>query len=451
MIDHPQRAALHNEIHARPPEPMTAPLVISHVVMLTNADERAASREHLSSLLRDNHLPALDAQVSHSRHTLGGVRVRLERHTEFVSWTFMRPLDAGVQPDANVTARAALPASWIDALPGQRLVAMHLWASPQDADDESGEKADDVAAREALVRRMLRDETLIGSSVGDGQSQAYTDFAIHPDGFSRLLLFVGNTSPRGLGRLIQRLLEIETYRMAALMGFPAALQVSGELTHAERDLSELATAIRAAQRHDEPQLLDRLTHLAGQIESQYAALHSRFSASAAYFSLVDKRISELGESRIDGLQTIREFMDRRLSPARNTCEWAVRRQDALSQRVSRMSNLLRTRVEIKQQQNSEALLVTMNERQDVQLKLQSTVEGLSVAAITYYIVGLISYVAKGAQQLGWPFGPESTAAVAIPIVAIAIWWSLRRLHRRVMHAGGPQSASERVSPRGDNT
>jgi uncharacterized membrane-anchored protein len=449
MIDHPQRAALHNEIHARPPEPMSAPLVISHVVMLTSAEERAASREHLSSLLRDNHLPALDAQVSHSRHTLGGVRVRWERHTEFVSWTFMRPLDDAALPDAQVTACAALPATWIDALPGKRLVAMHLWATPKLAVDYA-KNPDTPDAPTALVRRMLLDETLIGSAVGDGGSEAYTDFAIHPDGFSRLLLFVGNTSPRGLGRLIQRLLEIETYRMAALMGFPAALQVSGELTNAERDLSELATAIRTAERHDEPQLLDRLTHLAGQIESQYAALHSRFSASAAYFSLVDKRISELGETRIGGLQTIREFMDRRLSPARNTCEWAVRRQDALSQRVSRMSNLLRTRVEIKQQQNSEALLVTMNERQDVQLKLQSTVEGLSVAAITYYIVGLISYLAKGAQKLGWPFSAETTAAAAIPLVAFAIWWSLRRVHRRLhrrdLRPDGAQSPAKSLSP-----
>ncbi|MBU0892569.1 MAG: DUF3422 domain-containing protein, partial [Gammaproteobacteria bacterium] len=147
--------------------------------------------------------------------------------------------------------------------------------------------------------------------------------------------------------------------------------------------------------------------------------------------LLDKRIQDIAESRLAGMQTIREFMDRRLTPARSTCEWAARRQDALSQRVSRMSNLLRTRVEIEQQQSSQALLTTMNHRQDLQLKMQSTVEGLSVAAITYYIVGLVSYLAKGAQKLGWPLSPESTAALAIPVVAAGVWWSLRRLHHRV--------------------
>ena len=224
-----------------------------------------------------------------------------------------------------------------------------------------------------------------------------------------------------------------------MLGLPAAHSAAGELAHAERDLASLAAAIRSAQRDDEPDLLDRLTRLAGQIESQYAAMHSRFSASAAYFALVDKRIEDINETRLVGMQSFRDFMDRRLTPARNTCEWAVRRQDSLSQRVSRMSNLLRTRVEIKQQQNSEALLKAMNERQDVQLKLQSTVEGLSVAAITYYIVGLISYLAKGAQAIGWPMSPETSAAVAIPVVALGVWWSIRRLHHRLIrHAATRQ-------------
>ena len=402
---------------------MAPPLAISHVVMLCNPAERDASRAHLSALLRDHHLPAPDDTISHSRHNLGAYRVRWERHTEFVSWTFLKPLDqepAGEPPAAT----ASLPHAWLEGLPGQRLVGLNLWAF-------SGTTQDDEAP-DPRIRQLLYDETLVGSALSDGRCEAYTDFAIHPDGYSRTLLFVGNATPRGLGRLIQRLLEIETYRMAALMGFPAALKSSSELAQAERELAELATSIPTIRREEEPQLLDRLTHLAGQIESQYAALHSRFSASSAYFSLVDRRINDLGETRIAGLQTFREFMDRRLSPARNTCEWAVRRQDSLSQRVSRMSNLLRTRVEIMQQQNSEALLATMNQRGDLQLKLQSTVEGLSVAAITYYIVGLVSFVAKGMQTWGWPWSPELTTAVAIPVVALSVWWSIRRLHQRIL-------------------
>ncbi len=419
---HPQRVALHNEVHARPPEAVQAPVAISHIVMLGDAAQREASRAHVAALLRERHLPLPDAQSTHIRMDLGPFRIRWELHTEFVSWTFMQPIHDAEHFGEREPGSAldAVPQDWLAALPGECLASLHLWVLPSRTFGSG-----------SLVKHVLHEDSLVASTVADGLGEVYTDFAIHPDGASRMVLLAGSISPRRLGRLVQQLLEIETYRMAALLGLPAARDAAAVLATAERELAALATAIRTAIREDEPELLDRLTKLAGQVESQYAASHSRFSASAAYFELVDKRVVDIAESRLAGLQTIREFMDRRLTPARSTCEWATRRQDALSQRVSRMSNLLRTRVEIEQQESSQALLATMNQRQDLQLKLQSTVEGLSVAAITYYIVGLVSYLAKGAKELGWPLSAETTSAVAIPVVATAVWWSLRRLHHNL--------------------
>lgn len=421
LNQHPQRAALHNEVHARPPQALAAPLAISHVVMLCDAAQRDASRLHVAALLRDHHLPLPDPQSSHFRMDLGAFHIRWELHTEFVTWTFMSALSTERLGELE-PARAldAVPQDWFAGLPGQCLSSLHLWVVPADASGAT-----------ALVKHVLLEDSLVASSVAGGVGEVYTDFTMHADGFSRMVLLAGNMSPRRLGRLVQRLLEIETYRMAALLGLPAAREASSILSSAERELAELASAIRSATAADEPMLLDRLTKLAGQVESQHAATHSRFSASVAYFELVDKRITEINESVLPGMQTIGEFMDRRLTPARSTCEWATRRQDALSQRVSRISNLLRTRVEIEQQQSSQALLATMNQRQDLQLKLQSTVEGLSVAAITYYIVGLVSYLAKGSHALGWPWSAESTAAATIPLVALGVWASLRRLHNKV--------------------
>jgi uncharacterized membrane-anchored protein len=419
---HPQRAALHNEIHARPPEGMTAPLALSHVVMVADAAQREASRAHVAALLRDLHLPLPDANGTHVRMDLGGFRIRWELHTEFVTWTFSRAFDAtGFGEQEPPTALQEVPQDWLTALPGLCIAALHLWVLP----------TQDLPAP-ALTRQLLHEDTLVGSTLADGHAAAYTDFAIHGDGYARMVLLTDGLPPRRLGRLVQRLLEIDTYRMTALLGLPAAREASALLAQAEVELAALAEAIRLAGRDDEPQLLDRLTRLAGQVESHYAATHARFSASAAYFELVDQRLQDIREQRLANLQTLGDFIERRLSPARATCAWSVRRQDALSQRVSRISNLLRTRVEIEQQQSSQALLATMNRRQDLQLKLQATVEGLSVAAITYYIVGLVSYLAKGAQALGWPFSADATAATAIPLVALAVWLSLRRLHARLL-------------------
>lgn len=418
---HPQRVALHNEIHARPPEAMDVPLGLSHVVMVCDAEQRAASWAHMAELARDHHLPPPDAGTTHVRLDLGPYRVRWEMHTEFVTWTFLRKLNVeNFGEQEPEPALLAVPQRWFSELPGQCLASLHLWVLDSKAFGTG-----------SLVKHVLYEETLVASTVADGFAEVYTDFAVHADGFGRMVLLAGGMAPRRLGRLVQRLLEIETYRMAALLGLPAAREAAQVLASAERELAELAQSIRSATRDHEPLLLDRLTRLAGSVESQHAATHSRFSASAAYFELLDKRIAEISESRLGGMQTIGEFMDRRLTPARSTCAWSAKRQDALSQRVSRISNLLRTRVEIEQQQSSQALLATMNSRQDMQLKLQSTVEGLSVAAITYYIIGLVSYLAKGAQHWNWPVAPETTAAIAIPFVAIAVWWSLRRLHQRV--------------------
>jgi uncharacterized membrane-anchored protein len=172
--------------------------------------------------------------------------------------------------------------------------------------------------------------------------------------------------------------------------------------------------------------------LAADVESHYAATHSRFSASNAYFELVRKRIEDIREERMTGPQTIRGFMDRRLTPAMNTCAWAVRRQQSLSERISRMSSLLQTRVEIEQQEATRELLHTMNERQGVQLKMQSAVEGLSVAAITYYFTGLVGYVVKGAKEQGIPLDPELTTAAAVPLIALVVWLGVRRLHNKIM-------------------
>ncbi len=419
---HPLRAALHNEIHARPPEAMAAPMAISHMVMLCDPAERAASRAHVAALLRDHHLPPPDADCSHLRVDVGGIRLRWELHTEFVTWTFTRtPFDAADFAEREpVPALEQVPREWQQQIPGRCLAGMHLWVL-----------ASEAFGTRSLTRHVLREDTLVGSTVADGYGEVYTDFALHADGFPRLVLLTGGMTPRRLGRLVQQLLEIDGYRMMALLGLPVAREAFAVLGKAEGELAGLAGAIREARREDEPKLLNRLTTLAGEIESQYAASHSRFSASAAYFQLVDRRIADLGESRLAGLQTLGEFVQRRLSPARSTCEWAARRQDALSQRVSRISNLLRTRVEIEQQESSQDLLAAMNQRQELQLKLQSTVEGLSIAAITYYMAGLVSYLAKGATILGWPWSPETTAAAAIPVIVLGVWGLMRRLHARL--------------------
>lgn len=425
LTAHPQREALHNEIHARPYERLTAPLALSHIALVGEADR---AREHIAALLRKRHLPLPAEDANHLSVDIGGLHLRWEKHTEFHTCTFWKQLhDAPESFDA--TALAEVPQDWLSEMPGQWLVGLHMIVRTL----RNGEQADaDQAATDTrqLVRRTLNEDSLLGASVMDNDAEVYTDLRLAADGFARFVVVATGMSPRRLGRAVQRLLEIETYRMTALLGLPMAREVGEALLHAERDLANVAELIRSAQRHQEPELLRQLTLLAGQVESLYARTHARFSASSAYFELVQRRIEELGEHRLENLQTLGEFMERRLAPAMQTCVWAARRQQALSERISRTSNLLRTRVEIEQQQSSQELLDAMNRRQKAQMLLQSAVEGLSVAAVTYYGAGLVGYLAKGLKTAGWPISPDIAVALCIPVIAIAVWGGIRRLHRQ---------------------
>jgi uncharacterized membrane-anchored protein len=423
MKDHALRHILHNEIHARPPEPVVGPMAISHLVLLYVNGNKQASRTHLQQLLSSYQLPLPDGDTNHISVNLGMFRLRWELHTEFTSWTFIRTGNEKMLADRSrpQTATGVVPQEWLDGLPGETLSKVHLWLL------SSKEIAD-----ENLVAEMLHEDTLVASTLAEGNGEVYTDFQIHPDGYSRIVLLAGSIAARRQGRLVQQLLEVETYRMAALLGLPAARSAGSVLVDAEKELAELAKSIQTATAQDEASLLDRLTRLAGVVEGQYASTHSRFSASKAYFELVDRRITDIAETRLQGMQTIADFMERRLTPARSTCEWAARRQTALSERVSRMSNLLRTRVTFEQQQNSQQFLSTMNKRQGLQLKLQATVEGLSITAISYYIIGLTEQLMQGAEKLGWIASPDIATAISLPFVVGLVWWAIHRIHKKVL-------------------
>lgn len=427
---HPQRQALNDEVHARPSEPLAAPQRLSYLALLADEAGREEAWLAVRSLAARYGVATPDRDGGRYAADLGPFRLRWERHTEFYRLLFAVP-DAA---DAFATpAIGAVPAEWIAALPGQLLVAVHtaLLASGDTAVAGGEEGKPDIRA---LSARVFDGNQVIGASLLEGRCAAFTDLRLHADGFSR---FVVLGRARGhvmnawqAGQVVQQLLEVETYRMLALLAFPIARSLAPFLTERERELAAIAAAQTAAQEKDEPMLLDRLTRLAAEIEGREADHLHRFGAASAYYELVRRRIVELRESRIEGLTTFREFTERRLAPAMGTCQAIAARQEALSRRVARATQLLATRVELTRERQAYALLASMDRRARLQVQLQQTVEGLSVAAITYYVVGLLGQLAKGAVgAAGLGISPEVITAAAVPLVALIVALGLRRARR----------------------
>lgn len=411
---HPQRIVLHDEVHARPPEPLTAPLHLSFLALYGQQAGDAAVKPIIDLAQRFKVAPPQPG-ANHYSADFGQFRLKWERHTEFVRYKFIVPgadYDSFAKPAID-----AVPQDWVASLPGQTIVAAHA-ALLQGAS---------TLDYQEISARYFKGSVIIGSTIAGGAGSAFTDFRIHDDGFSRWLIHDVSMTQRQAGRLVQRLMEIDTYRMMALLAFPVARELAPFLSNCERELSLITTTMASEENADEPALLDRLTKLEAAIESRHAENYNRFSAAAAYYDLVQRRTEELREERIEGLQTFQEFIERRLAPAMNTVQSAAARQQALSERVARATQLLSTRVDITRERQNQAVLTSMNRRAKLQLRLQQTVEGLSIAAITYYIVGLVGYAAKGLKAANVSIDPDVAMGVSIPIVALCVALGLRRV------------------------
>jgi uncharacterized membrane-anchored protein len=415
--DHPQRIELNDEAHARPPEALQAPVRISYLALVSDASLRDEQRAHIAELADFFGVKPPKPNSVHYSANFGRFRLKWERHTEFARYKFLLP-GAGEDPFAD-PAIGRLPPAWLADLPGKVIVATHAALLP----------AEEKANFDAISDRLFAGNPLVGSGIAGNAAIALTDFRIRPDGFSRLLLLDRSLRPRQAGRALQRLLEIDTYRLMAQLALPVARQLAPILAASERELAEIAAALPTVTEAGEPQLLDRLTQLEAEIESRGAEHDYRFSASRAYYQLVQRRIAELREDRLPGIQTFQEFTELRLAPAMNTCQATTARQESLSVRVSRASQLLATRVELTREHQEMQVLQSMNRRADLQLRLQQTVEGLSIAAISYYIIGLIGYAAKGGKAAGLPINPDITMGAAIPIVILAVFLATARIHK----------------------
>ena len=418
--DHPQRFALHNEVHARPHEALQAPTRLSMLALLVDADQRGREHAHVAELCRrcGVHPPAEDA--IHFSSDMGVFRLRWERHSEFTTYAFLRA-GASAQPFAE-PAILSVPQDWLGATPGQTVFAAHAELL---ADAEHGASPEKAAAH-------FGGNALIGAEIAGDAALALTDFRVHADGFGRILVYGRQLTPALAGRLMQRLLEIETYRMMALLALPLARAAAPRVASMERELAQISATIAGERSADEPTLLDQLTRLAVAVENAVAEGRFRFAAARAYHDLVLSRIAELREQRVSGMQTIGEFMARRLAPAMATCESVARRQLELSGRVERASSLLRTRVDIVREKQNQQLLASMDRRARLQLRLQETVEGLSVAAITYYVVGLVGYAARGIAALGADVPIDIVTAASIPLVAVLVALGVRQIRRSVI-------------------
>jgi len=423
IADHPLRYELTNELHARPFPTLAAPCTAIYLAIKREQDaakrDRAADLAHLTALLDRYGAKHPQPGATHYFGEIGRYRLKWESHTEMVTYTVFsdgvseRPFDPA---DFDV-----FPEDWLATAPGQRITSAMIRVVPWQSRE----------ATRADVERWFVAESVAVARVLDDAGVIAGDFRIDPAGHLRFSLHAApGTGQRRIGRIVQRLCEIETYKTMSMLGFARVRAMSRQMGETDSRLSRLVDDMTGGSQPAED-TLDGLLEVSAELEALVAQSSFRFGATAAYEQIVHQRIGALRETRFEGRQTFHEFMMRRYDPAMRTVTATKERLRAMSDRAMRAGDLLRTGVDVARSAQNQALLESMDRRADLQLRLQRTVEGLSVVAISYYAVSLAGYLL---YPLAGPLGVSKemiTAAVALPVVG-AVWWMVQRI-RKALH------------------
>lgn len=413
--EHDARAALVSEVHARPRPPVPAPASVARIDLFVTPEEGDLHLARLRARLADAGADVPDEGVRHHVYYEGDLQIVFERHTEFVSYTVF-DRDPPAEPFKGDPLKKA-PKEAFEDLPGARLSAVRLHI----VDTKDG------ALDPKMSEKAFGNADYAASALRGGSAALAGDFIPDSDGYMRFLVFDTVTEPEAVrGRMVQRILEMEAYRMAAMLALPVAREAGATLNRIERALDQVSDRIAAGPHAAKDRdILQRLTRLAGEAEQVRARGDYRFAAARAYGRIVDVRDQRLRAERIEGHERVGVFIERRLAPALRTCEAVASRQRAVAERVDRAVRLLATRVQVDVEEQNGGLLDAMNRRAETQLKLQETVEALSAVAITYYAVSLVYYVARGAESAGMRVEPYILAAIATPLVFFSALFGVR--------------------------
>ena len=415
--DHPLRYPMANELHARPFPTLNAPARAAYLALASDAPDKAAERAHLIALLDRYGAPHPQPDATHYSGQIGKNMLKWESHSEFVTYTIFG--DGNAIPPFEASTFAMFPEDWLSNAPGTRITSALIRIEQSDGDDGIIDKTQDWFVPESLaISRVLEGELIIAS-----------DFRIDPAGHMRMAVFARpDTGGRRIGRVVQRLCEIETYKAMAMLGLATSRDMGRELSQLDTQLSALVSQLNSEELNSD-ETLGQLLRISAALENAVAQSAYRFGATRAYEAIVNQRIFILREDRFKGRQTFGEFMMRRFDPAMRTVESTQTRLQSLTNRAARASDLLRTRVDVERSAQNQDLLTSMDQRADLQLRLQQTVEGLSVVAITYYAVNLALYLLGPVEKI-YGVSKVYLAAGVTPLVLLLVWWMVRRIRSK---------------------
>jgi uncharacterized membrane-anchored protein len=418
MQSHPDREQVVQEMLLRRFPQLSAPQTLVQIVRLVAPSDRVREAEMVGQV------PGIMAlqMMPNGRHadgvTADGTQFLWERQSEASTVSLVMP---GLVADPlQASPETAALLAWIEQLPGTVVRATRVLVIDDEAAADPALRVLDINAAQSITCRI------------DG-CRIWSEFRLYPDGYGRMLVAANSCLPADLGRMVQNIQELGNYRNMALLGLPLARKNREQLDMLEAQLSDFALDV-AQERLSDEAILNALSRLSAELSHLSSSTAFRMNATSAYAAIVHDRLAALPQERVAGQQSLSDFTDRRLTPAMRTCDNFCMRLDQLEARSARITALLRTRIETRIENQNSDLLLSMERGIALQVRSNHLVEGLSFLALSYYAVGLIAYVIKGANDYRHRTGPELLIAASVLPVAGIIYMFLRWQKSRIKSA-----------------
>lgn len=413
LKEHPQRKLILGEVHARMVQAINCNSTINRIAFeIGHSNENLVkARNAFVDWCHTNNIEPPEPESRQHRFEHNNRMVSWELHTEFVTITW---ISEGLDEAGQLYEQCCLE-PYLE-YPVVVATAVEVYG---------------VESTDGLhPKRKFDGQSLCSSLVSNETAVVFTDYRQNENGFTIFEIANCSLPPFATGVLVRRLLEAESYRTFALLGLPAARQALRDTENYERKHTDLLQDIDIDQGMDSNrQALQTLQALALEVELSKQLSSFRFSASYAYADIMARRFELLDEKPYRHFTMLAQFIRRRVDPAIATCRSVERRQQSLARKLGRATDLINTRIGEDIQRQNAKVLQSLNETSKRQYRLQSTVEGLSVIAISYYTLGLASYFLP---EIGGIFGLKKSVVLAasVPIIVLLVWFFIQRIKSR---------------------
>lgn len=412
---HPFREAIQQEVLAWPYPVLRAPLQMSHIAVHTGGPGTQDERSHLVNLCRRLGAAGPRPGANFFTFDFGDFELRWERHAEFYTYT-ITSREPFSRPFRGVPL-SRLPIDWLAGLDGRIINAVHIAIEASETAERSRDDIQDI----------FEGHRLIGSRVVDGGAAIWSAFRSHADMFGRIYVRNQTLTEPQMGRLIQRILEIEDFRMLAMLSFPVARDMRQQLTEAEAILRSVTESLSGAEPGARVQtLLIRLGQLSLDADRLRAEIVSSFTASKGYYHSVQQSIEELREREIPGFQTFAEFLERRLMPSMDECEAVLERTNELCSRIQRAIAIVQARTTATLQDHSLRQAEALEVRSDAQVRVRTLAEVATITLITIAVTALSAFIVSTPETGALYEHRAVVELVVAPASAVLSWFVLNK-------------------------